>query len=70
MPNIDKPTVTNVEGRIAIIFDGNAWFIRSIAGSTHDLTNDEMIYHCDKPLGGPYKTLQDLIYHLQPRARS
>ena len=44
--------------RRLIVFDGENWYVRRVAVIEHDLTNDHMVYHCDKPLGGPFKTAQ------------
>lgn len=43
--------------RIAIVFDGSAWFVRKIKTIEHDLEKDHKVYRCDKHLGGPYATL-------------
>ena len=45
--------------RIAIVCDGKSWFVRRIATIEHNLDRDEMIYHCDMPLGGPFQSLDD-----------
>jgi hypothetical protein len=44
--------------RIAIVFDGERWFVRRIC--VHDLLKDEIIYRCDKPIGKSYATLADV----------
>lgn len=43
--------------RVAITFDGTAWFLRRIASVTEDNIRGEMVYHCNKHLGGPYRSL-------------
>lgn len=51
--------------RTAIVNDGSSWFVRRIASSRHDLTNDEMIYTCDKPIAGPFNSLPQAVEALQ-----
>ena len=51
--------------RILISFDGTNWFIRRIAVIEHDLEHDDMIYRCDKPLGGPFKTVHEAVAALE-----
>lgn len=36
--------------RIAIVYDGKAWFVRRIAIIEHDLEHDHMVYRCNEPL--------------------
>ncbi len=48
-------------GRILIVFDGSAWFIRAVRLIEHDLDNNEKIYRCDAPLGGPFTTLDEAV---------
>lgn len=36
--------------RVAIVCDGKAWYVRSIACIEFDAERDEMIYRCDEPL--------------------
>ena len=43
--------------RVVIVCDGEHWFTRRVACAVHDCVgHDEMVYHCDKSLGGPYKS--------------
>jgi|KBSMisStaDraftv2_1062788.scaffolds.fasta_scaffold6062593_1 hypothetical protein len=46
--------------RKAITFDGKYWYVRRIAYVRQDDIHNEMVYHCDKHLGGPYKKLEDI----------
>ncbi len=46
--------------RIAIVFDGKAWYVRRIRIIEHDLKRDEKVYRCDKPLGNDYATLAEV----------
>jgi hypothetical protein len=48
-----------MSGRIAIVTDGESWFVRRIASAEHDLSNDEKVYRCDVPIGGRFATLDD-----------
>lgn len=54
--------------RILISFDGTSWFIRRIAVIEHDLEHDDMIYRCDKPLGGPFGTVHEAVAALEIEA--
>lgn len=48
-----------VNTRIAIVQDTDGkWFIRRIAYSVE--TPQEMVYHCDVPIAGPYDDIEDL----------
>jgi hypothetical protein len=47
--------------KVAIIFDGEAWFVRSIRTIEHDLDLDEKVYRCDTPIGGPFKSISDAV---------
>lgn len=51
--------------RVLLVFDGTAWFLRQVALIEHDLALDEKVYHCDKPLGGPFKKLDKAIIKLK-----
>lgn len=54
-----------MNNRVLIVFDGMAWFIRHVRLIEHDLTKDEKVYRCDKPLGGPYKTLNEAVQEVR-----
>ncbi len=45
--------------RPLLVFDGHAWFLRSVRVIEHDLTRDEKVYRCDAHLGGPFQTLRE-----------
>jgi hypothetical protein len=48
--------------RIAIVNDGEHWFVRGIASSTQrTVPIDEMVYHCDENLGGPFDELVEAV---------
>lgn len=40
--------------QIAIVLKDGQWFIRRIAYTVRDDARGEMVYHCDKHLGGPF----------------
>ncbi len=46
-----------IPNRILIVGKGKRWFTRMVAYTMYDATRDEMVYHCDKPIGGPFKSL-------------
>lgn len=49
--------------RIAIVQDTEGrWFVRRIASSRHDLSDDEMVYTCDAHLAGPYDDVVDAAH--------
>lgn len=41
--------------KVAIVFDGEAWHVRRIRSSEHDLDRDEKVYRCDKPISNDHK---------------
>jgi hypothetical protein len=43
--------------RKVIVFDGHHWYVRALRLSVHDGENDEMVYHCDRPISGPHENL-------------
>lgn len=43
--------------RFLIVYDGGSWFVRQLASSTQN----EMVYRCDKHLGGPFDTLDEAV---------
>ena len=46
--------------RVAIVCDeAGYWFVRRLAWSEHDRVADEMIYHCDRPIGTRFDTLDE-----------
>ncbi len=47
--------------RIAIVSDGDAWFVRRVRTSVHDGEKDEMVYHCDAPIGVSYSNLDAAV---------
>lgn len=42
--------------RLAIITDGETWWVRRIAYTVRDNIKNKMIYHCDKPIGRSFDT--------------
>ena len=56
--------------RVAIVFDGEYWFLRRIRVIEYDLDLDEKVYRCDRPLGGPCKTFKEIAAvlreHMEP----
>jgi len=53
---------------VLIVTDGKKWFIRGVRVSIHDFRPeegiDEMVYRCDKHLGGPYNSFGAAARHL------
>jgi hypothetical protein len=47
--------------RILIVCDGESWFVRRVAYNVENWTRGEMIYHCDKHIGGPFKSLSGAV---------
>ncbi len=47
--------------RVLVVFDGVAWFTRRVKVIVHDSELDEMVYRCDKHLGGPFIDAQTAI---------
>lgn len=47
--------------RVLIAYDGEDWFVRRIALSVQDDIRGELVYHCDKHLGGPFKTAEEAL---------
>jgi len=44
--------------RVAIVCDEDCnWYVRRIRHVHHKLDCDEMIHHCDEPIGGRFDTL-------------
>jgi hypothetical protein len=57
--------------RVAIVCDGEHWFTRHIAWTVHNTVDcDEMVYHCDRPIGGPYKSVGEAVRALKRRYSS
>ena len=56
-----KPLGERGADRLLIAFDGDKWFVRRIRCVEHDMDRDETVYRCDKPLGGPYGRLSDVL---------
>jgi hypothetical protein len=51
--------------RVVIVYDGRRWYMRRLDVSRHDLDDDEMIYHCDLHLGGPYESPEEAVRDLR-----
>jgi hypothetical protein len=50
--------------RVLIVCDvGGAWYVRRVRLIEWDLDRDEKVYRCDKPLGGPFLTLDEAVAH-------
>ena len=47
--------------RIAIVFDGEKWFVRRIDCTVRDWETDEVVYHCDKPIVNDAETLGEAV---------
>lgn len=47
-----------MSSRVAIVFDGQQWYVRSIRVIEHDVTRDEKVYRCDQPLGVAHDTME------------
>lgn len=47
--------------RVAIIFDGEKWHVRRIRIIEHDLSRDEKVYRCDKPIANDLETPEEAI---------
>jgi hypothetical protein len=52
--------------RIAIIFDGRRWHVRRICLIEHDMTRDEQVYRCDKPIASDLKNVIDAVRTVRP----
>ena len=59
-----KPRAGGKVKRIAIVFDGTAWFIRRIRVIEHDLERDEVIYRCDHPIANDLRDLDAVLREL------
>lgn len=44
------------KNRVALIFDGEGWYVRRIRVVEHDLDKDEKVYRCDLPIGVKFGT--------------
>ncbi len=58
--------------RVLIVCDDTGkWFVRRVRMTEHNLDLDQMIYHCDEPLGGPYDDLAGAVARVQrlPRGK-
>ena len=43
--------------RVVIVNDESGrWYIRKLRLSVHDGVQDEMVYHCDEPIGTNFRT--------------
>lgn len=47
--------------RMAIVFDGERWHVRSIRAIEHDLDRDEKVYRCDRPISNDHATLAEAV---------
>lgn len=55
-----------MKNRVLIVSDGNGkWYLRQVAGVTHDFERDETIYRCDRPLGGTFDTIDEAVAALK-----
>lgn len=66
---MSPPGNTNLKlPRVVIVCDGEHWFTRRVAWAVHDIVgHDEMVYHCDKALGGAYKSIEEAVRALKRR---
>lgn len=46
--------------RVAIVFDGQGWYVRRIAMIEHNQADDEKIYYCDEPIANDVSALKAL----------
>ena len=60
--------------RVLIVSDGEAWFVRRVRSTVHDLSADEIVYFCDRPIGGRHASLEEateaLRAYLRPRKKA
>lgn len=48
--------------RVLLVHDGTAWFLRHVRLIIEeDMMRSEMVYKCDKHLGGPFADLDDAV---------
>lgn len=47
--------------RNAIVYDGNKWHVRRIRIVEFDLTLNEKVYHCDRPIANDLESLDDAV---------
>lgn len=55
--------------RRLVVFDGTAWFVRRVRTIEHNLDLDEKVYHCDKHLGGPFKTAAQAVKSFEKKPK-
>lgn len=49
------------DARLLIVQDYEGrWFLRQVAFNRQDDIANEMVYHCDQHLGGPYESLAEV----------
>ena len=46
--------------RIAIVFDGERWYVRRIRVIELDWERNESVYRCDQPISNDHPTLADV----------
>ncbi len=62
MPPMNTLGVSNMENRrVLIVGDGKEWFTRGVVSTVYNLDLDEMVYHCDEPIGGPFKSIAHAV---------
>jgi hypothetical protein len=48
--------------RVAIVSDENGdWYVRRVRTVEHDLSKDEKVYHCDKPIGLRFPNVEGAV---------
>ena len=51
----------SADQRLAIVFDGENWHVRSIRLIEHDLDRDEKVYRCDKPISNDHSSPEEAV---------
>jgi hypothetical protein len=49
------------KNRVAIVTDGDGWYVRRIRVIEHDLDRDEKVYRCDIPVGTRFDTVDEAV---------
>lgn len=58
---LEKEVGEKVKLRIVITNDGEAWFVRRVRITEHDIDLDEKVYRCDAPIGVRFDTLDEAV---------
>ena len=47
--------------RLLIVTDGEHWFVRRVSHVKRDLTRNETVYACDKPIGRRFNDIASAV---------